>query len=235
MLDSLLVKNGQSLGELEAGLDMTRFGCMKHLKVLEAAGLVVARKMGRRTLHYLNPVPIQQVADRWISRYTQPWAAHLLDMKSSVERTMTQQQETKTNVFQVTIYAPIQKVWDALTQPEQTEKYYFGTRVDTTLAPGGPFRYLGAENAPMIEGEVLECDPPRRLKSTFKPLWPGNEEFPLTATTYELEEERPGITTLTLTHEGLPLDHATTQATWHGWNQILSGLKTFLEAPHLLG
>lgn len=207
---------------------------MKHLRVLESAGLIATRKEGRRTLHFLNPVPIQAVTDRWISRFAQPWAAHLLDIKLSVEKTMQQHSELQTHVFQVVIFAPIQKVWDALIDPEQTEKYYFGTRLETTLEIGSPFRYIGAEGRLIIDGEILECRPPHRLVAAFVPKWQGSEGFPSTKTTYELEEEKPGETTLTLTHSGLPAEHPTTKDTWHGWSRLLSNLKTLMEAPELL-
>ena len=77
LLDELFRRDGQSLGELEERLPMTRFGVMKHLKVLERAGLMTTRRRGRQKLHFLNPVPIRLVHDRWVSKYTEPWAAML--------------------------------------------------------------------------------------------------------------------------------------------------------------
>ncbi len=85
LLDALFVEDGQSLTALEQQLPMSRFGVMKHLKVLEDAGLVVARKRGREKLHHLNPVPIQQVHDRWVSKFAQPWTAALVDLKQQLE------------------------------------------------------------------------------------------------------------------------------------------------------
>lgn len=85
LLDRLFSRDGQTLGELGAGLDMTRFGAMKHLRVLERAGLVSTRKDGRRKLHYLNPVPIQEIRDRWASKYAQPWASAIGAIKSELE------------------------------------------------------------------------------------------------------------------------------------------------------
>src|SRR6187401_444767 len=89
LLDRLRERDGQTLGELEAALpQMTRFGVMKHLRVLEDAHLVVTRRDGRRKLHFLNPVPIRLIADRWISRYAQPWTATMADLKSVLEAPM---------------------------------------------------------------------------------------------------------------------------------------------------
>src|SRR2546429_3257970 len=89
LLDELFKKDAQTLSALERRLPMTRFGVMKHLRVLEAAGLVVARKRGREKLHYLNPVPIRLIHDRWVSKYAEPWAAGLSELKQRLEdRTM---------------------------------------------------------------------------------------------------------------------------------------------------
>ncbi|HZJ04384.1 MAG TPA: metalloregulator ArsR/SmtB family transcription factor [Nocardioidaceae bacterium] len=87
LLDGLFAEDGQSLTALEERVPMTRFGVMKHLKVLEEAGLVVTRKQGREKLHYLNPVPIRLIHDRWVSKYAEPWASALVELKSQLEDT----------------------------------------------------------------------------------------------------------------------------------------------------
>src|SRR6202023_2553280 len=88
LLDELFREDGQTLGALEERFAMSRFGVMKHLKVLEEAGLVVTRRRGRETLHFLNPVPIRLVHDRWVSKYAEPWAAELSGLKKRLESTM---------------------------------------------------------------------------------------------------------------------------------------------------
>ncbi len=85
LLDELFKHDGQTLKSLEAGLAMTRFGVMKHLRVLEEAGLVTTRKRGREKLHFLNPVPIRLIHDRWVSKYAEPWAATLTELKEGLE------------------------------------------------------------------------------------------------------------------------------------------------------
>ena len=85
LLDALFEQDGQTLGQLESRFEMSRFGVMKHLKVLEEAGLVVSRKRGREKLHYLNPVPIRLIHDRWVSKYAEPWAAGLAELKTDLE------------------------------------------------------------------------------------------------------------------------------------------------------
>jgi DNA-binding transcriptional ArsR family regulator len=87
LLDRLFERDGRTLTELESQLEMTRFGVMKHLKVLEQAGLVVPRKQGREKLHFLNPVPIRQIHDRWIDKYREREVSALLDLKTSLEDT----------------------------------------------------------------------------------------------------------------------------------------------------
>jgi DNA-binding transcriptional ArsR family regulator len=85
LLDRLFERDGRTLTELERELDMTRFGVMKHLKVLEAAGLVVYRREGREKLHFLNPVPIRLIHDRWIDKYTERHVAALSQLKTELE------------------------------------------------------------------------------------------------------------------------------------------------------
>src|SRR5262245_8124798 len=85
LLDELYREDGQTLSALEERLPMTRFGGMKHLRVLEEAGLVVTKRRGREKLHFLNPVPIRLVHDRWVSKYAEPWAAGLTRLKRDIE------------------------------------------------------------------------------------------------------------------------------------------------------
>ena len=87
LLDLLFARDGRTLTELESAVEMTRYGVMKHLKVLEEAGLVVARRSGREKLHFLNPVPIRLIHDRWIDKYTERQVSALVDLKSELEET----------------------------------------------------------------------------------------------------------------------------------------------------
>ncbi len=85
LLDALHERDGQTLGELERPLEMSRFGAMKHLGVLEKAGLITTRRRGREKLHFLNPVPIRLVYERWVSKYQEPWASALTELKREIE------------------------------------------------------------------------------------------------------------------------------------------------------
>src|ERR671925_626308 len=144
LLDLLFERDGLTLRELHNAVEgMTRFGVMKHLRILESAGLVVARRVGREKLHYLNPVPVQLIHDRWVSKYTRLQAAALADLKDDLERGETMS-EAPTQVYRVFIKASPERVWEAITKPEFTARYFFGSRVQTTGEAGTPIRHLAA-------------------------------------------------------------------------------------------
>ncbi len=134
LLDRLLLRDGQTLGELCAEMAMTRFGVMKHLRVLEEAGLVITKRRGREKLHFLNPVPIRLVHDRWVSKYAEPWAAGLSDLKRDMEKTMEK-------VFEIYIKTTPERLWHAITDTEMRSKYTFGAVVTSDWARGS--RYEG--------------------------------------------------------------------------------------------
>src|SRR6202167_2430748 len=112
LLDELFKQDGQTLSALEARLPMTRFGVMKHLKVLEQAGLVVTRRRGREKLHFLNAVPIRLIHDRWVSKYAEPWAATLSNLKHRLE------DKTMMKVFEIYIKTTPERLWQAITDTE---------------------------------------------------------------------------------------------------------------------
>src|SRR5687767_15103657 len=128
LLDELYQRDGQTLGELEARLPITRFGVMKHLRVLESSGLIVTRRRGREKLHFLNPVPIRLVHDRWVSKYTEPWAAALTGLQTRLEERMEK-------VFEIYIKTTPERLWEAITNEEMRSKYSFGVRVRSDWTP----------------------------------------------------------------------------------------------------
>ena len=147
---------------------MTRFGVMKHLRLLEDAGLITTRKVGREKLHYLNPIPIQLISDRWINKYAAVRASALADLKAALEgeNAMTADARPKL-VYQIIIKSPPERVWEAITTPEFTSRYYYGCALKTDLTAGSPFTYHKPGGAPIIEGEVILSDPPKRLVHTY--------------------------------------------------------------------
>src|ERR1700694_505701 len=145
LLDELFRQDGQTLGALEQRLPMTRFGVMKHLRVLEEAGLVTAKRRGREKLHFLNAVPIRLVHDRWVSKYAEPWAARLSGLKKRLEDTMEK-------VFEIYIKTTPERLWEAITDGETILQCLTGSR--------------GAAG-PRADAETVEFDPPRRLLQTM--------------------------------------------------------------------
>jgi len=223
LLDSLRDKAGQTLTELEQGLGMTRFGVMKHLRVLEEAKLVTSRKEGRFKYHYLNALPIQEVADRWIAPYQKPFARYALNLKAMLESRQTMPDKPDF-VLETYIRTTPAALWDAITNPEMTRQFYYGGRVQAPeLKVGGRFFYLDPNGEMNLDGEIVEIVPQKRLVTTFKALWAPDGA--LTRVQYEIEQLGETCK-LTLTHFDAAAAKAGVET---GWPMILAGLKTLLE------
>jgi uncharacterized protein YndB with AHSA1/START domain len=225
LLDELFVRDGQTLGELEERFEMTRFGVMKHLRVLEEAALVVSRRRGREKLHFLNPVPIQLVHDRWVSKYAEPWASGLSDLKQRLEASMEK-------VFEIYIRTDPDRLWEAITDPEIRAKYNFGASVRSDWKPGSQIEMSTPRADLLGGGEVLEVDPPRRLVHTMTALWSEEvkSEGP-SRVTWEIEPVADSCR-LTVIHD--QLREGANEQLYGGWPMILSGLKTWLETGEVL-
>jgi len=231
LLDQLFERDGRTLKELESQLPMTRFGVMKHLRLLEDAGLITTRKVGREKLHYLNPIPIQLISDRWINKYAAVRASALADLKAALEgeNAMTADARPKL-VYQIIIKSPPERVWEAITTPEFTSRYYYGCALETGLTAGSPFTYHKPGGAPIIEGEVILSDPPKRLVHTYHSFWPPMNKDAPTKVTWELASLPGGLTKVTVVHEDFEGETATYQGLQSGgWAWILSNMKTLLE------
>jgi len=226
LLDELFRADGQTLTALEERFPMTRFGVMKHLKVLEQAGLVVTRKRGRQKLHFLNPVPIRLVHDRWVSKYAELWAAALSDLKQELEKTMEK-------IFEIYIRTTPERLWQAITDPDIRRTYNFGASVRSDWKPGSRLE-MSHPRAPGLlgDGEVLDVDPPRRLVHTMTALWSDEvRSAGASRVTWEIEPVGDSCR-LVLTHDELP--EAASGEIYGGWPMILSGLKTWLETGETL-
>jgi uncharacterized protein YndB with AHSA1/START domain/DNA-binding transcriptional ArsR family regulator len=224
LLDELFREDGQTLGALEARFDITRFGVMKHLKQLEEAGLVVTRRRGREKLHFLNPVPIRLVHDRWVSKYAEPWASELSRLKTELEKPMEK-------VFEIYIKTTPERLWDAITDSEIRSKYQFGAGIRSDWTPGSRFE-MRAGDFELGEGENLEVEPPRRLVQSMRALWSDDVKSEGTSRiTWEIEPVGDSCR-LTVTHD--QLREGANDELYGGWPMILSGLKTWLETGELL-
>jgi uncharacterized protein YndB with AHSA1/START domain len=228
LLDQLFEDDGQTLTALEQRLPMTRIGVMKHLRILEAAGLVTTKRRGREKLHFLNPVPIRLVHDRWVSKYAEPWAATLTGLKRNLE-----EEELMEKVFEIYIKTTPERLWEAITDPELRSKYSFGVRTDSEWTPGSGYEAVhpGA-SFKVAEGENLEVEAPRRLVQSFNALWSDDVKAEGTSrVTWEIEPIADSCR-LTVTHD--QLREGANDELYGGWPMILSGLKTLLETGESL-
>jgi uncharacterized protein YndB with AHSA1/START domain/DNA-binding transcriptional ArsR family regulator len=242
LLDELFKEDGQTLSALEARLPMTRFGVMKHLKVLEEANLVTTQRRGREKLHFLNPVPIRLVHDRWVSKYAEPWAATLSGLKKSIEEeTMEKTQEAGLRlaegdtvaVFETFIKSTPERLWEAITDPTMRAKYSFGVETHSDWTPGSDYQASVPGVIDIAAGENLEVDPPRRLVQSFNALWSDEVKAAGTSrVTWEIEPVGDDSCRLTVVHS--ELREGASPELYGGWPMILSGLKTLLETGETL-
>jgi DNA-binding transcriptional ArsR family regulator/uncharacterized protein YndB with AHSA1/START domain len=229
LLDRLFERDGQTLGELTAWLpDMTRFGVMRHLGVLESAGLISTRKVGREKRHYLNPVPIRRIHDRWISKYAAPIVGAMSALKGQLEAPpMAASLDDVDHVYSIFINASPDRIWQAITSGDDTVQYYYGTRVISDWQPGSKLRYDYPDGTVAADGDVIAVDPPSRLEMTFRALWdPELAAEGAVRQVWELEAA-DAATKLTVTTFGLSPKLAASFTT--GMVFIVSGLKTFVE------
>jgi len=226
LLDELYREDGQTLSALERRLPMTRIGVMKHLRVLEEAGLLTTKRRGREKLHFLNPVPIRLVHDRWVSKYAEPWAATLTGLKKRLEDTMEK-------VFEIYIKTTPERLWEAITDPELRSQYSFGVGVNSDWTQGSRYEAAhAAAGVAIAEGENLEVDPPHRLVQSLTALWSDDVKAEGTSrVTWEIEQIADSCR-LTVTHD--QLREGANDELYGGWPMILSGLKTLLETGERL-
>ena len=240
LLDELFERDGQTLSALEGRLPMTRFGVMKHLRVLEEAGLVVTKRRGREKLHFLNTVPIRLVHDRWVSKYAASWAAPLSELKRELEKEASMTRDpyvvvdghAAMTVFEIYIKTTPERLWEAITDPEMRRKYSFGVSIDSDWTPGSSYTSSVPGVVDIATGENVEVDPPRRLVQTMEALWSEDVRSEGTSrVTWEIEPIGDSCQ-LRVTHDQLS-DGANSEL-YGGWPMILSGLKTLLETGELL-
>lgn len=226
LLDELFREDGQTLSALVQRYPMTRIAVMKHLKQLEDAGLVVTKRRGREKLHFLNPIPIRLVHDRWVSKYAEPWAAGLTDLKHELEHPMEK-------VFEIYIRTTPERLWEAITSAETRAKFQFGSLVHSDWTTGSRYEVTSGDGSLLLlEGENLEVDPPRRLVQSATMLWGDDVKAEGTSrVTWEIEAVGDSCR-LVVTHDQLR-ENANDQL-YGGWPMILSGLKTWLETGEVL-
>ena len=238
LLDRLNERNGQTLRELCSGLAMARQSVSKHLAVLEAANLVSTRRHGREKLHFLNPVPINAIADRWMTQYDRARAGALADLKHALE----QQPMDTSFVYTTYIRATPERLWAALTDPAFTKRYW-GVSLVSDWRTGSTITWE-LENVTITDDEqvVLASEPPRRLSYTWHSITPefiaaygDDQEFMAKAS----KERRSKVTfnidpvgdlvKLTVIHDDFDPGSVVLAGVSEGWPSIIASLKTMLE------
>ena len=221
LLDRLHERNGQTLGELCEPLAMARQSATQHLDVLEAANLISVVRRGRQKLHYLNPVPLWTIQERWIERFERPRLRTLSAIKRQAEEATVPDQPDY--VYVTYIESSAQRVWDALTDADLTAEFWGHSNVsDWQVGSRWEHRRVDGSGIADVTGTVLETDPPRRLKLTFD----------VSVVTFDIEPFHD-IVRLTVTHENLP-DEAALRAISAGWPAVFANLKSLLETGHVL-
>jgi len=253
LLDRLNERSGLTLTELCEDMGMTRQSVTKHLDVLEAAELVTTVRRGREKLHYLNAAPINDIADRWIHHYDRARAAALSDLKTALEATtpMGPTNDQTTFVYSTYIRATPERVWQGLTDPEFTKRYWRhpkagGVAMTTDWKKGSAYDLAYGEDGLVVSDPdqvVLESDPYRRLAytwHTFSPEWAALHGFeeqtaaswraePRSKVAFDIEEAGPGVVKLTVVHDGFEPGSEVLQGVSSGWPAVLASLKTLLE------
>ncbi|MFB7480157.1 ArsR/SmtB family transcription factor [Streptomyces anulatus] len=244
LLDRLNERSGQSLRELCAGLEMTRQAVSKHLAVLEGASLVVTVRHGREKLHYLNPVPLHEIADRWVGQYERSRMAALSGLKRSLEGTAMSK---PAYVYTIYIDTTAEKLWAGLTDPEFLKQYHGGWAPSSDWTVGSKVLWPVEDGGePQDLGQVVtEAQPGKRLAYTWHTLQPMHQEmFGLSDAEFaEAAEERSKVTfdiepaeepglgmKLTITHDGFTsAESKMLEGVSGGWTMMMSQLKTILE------
>ncbi|MEV1067152.1 metalloregulator ArsR/SmtB family transcription factor [Streptomyces sp. NPDC050263] len=230
LLDRLHERNGQTLGELCAHIDMARQSVTQHLAVLEAAHLVVTVRRGREKLHYLNPVPLHEMQERWIDKFERPRLRLLSDVGRRAEEAMT---DKPTFVYVTYIASTPERVWDALTDADLTAAYWGHSNV-SDWRPGSRWEHVRTDGTGIADvvGAVVESERPTRLVTTWAA--PDEEGRPdrHSRVTFDIRPHAD-IVRLTVTHEDLN-DEGELADVSGGWPAVLSNLKSLLETGRTL-
>jgi DNA-binding transcriptional ArsR family regulator/uncharacterized protein YndB with AHSA1/START domain len=244
LLDSLNRRNGQTLRELCAELDMARQSVSKHLAVLEGATLVTTLRRGREKLHYLNAAPINDIAERWINHYDRERVQALADLKRALEDTPMHK---PTFVYKTYINTTAERLWLALTDPAFTQRYW-GVTFESEWSAGSTmvFEQKGVRIVDPAQ-VVLESEPYRRLSYTwhaFTKEWADLHGFSDEFLAQMTGERRSKVSfdiepigqlvKLTVVHDDFDPDSVVAPMISEGWPHVLSSLKTLLETGESL-
>jgi uncharacterized protein YndB with AHSA1/START domain/DNA-binding transcriptional ArsR family regulator len=232
LLDKLRERNGQTLGELCAGLEMARQSATQHLDVLETANLISTVRRGREKLHYLNPVPLWTIHERWIQSFEQPRLRALSTIKRRAEQQEDPMTQRPSFVYVTYIESSPERVWRALTDADLTAQYWGHSNVsDWQVGSRWEHRRVDGSGIADVIGTVLESVPPRQLTITFDDPGRTPPSGP-SKVTFEIEPYHE-IVRLTVIHENLA-DSDSLEAVSIGWPAVCANLKSLLEMGHVL-
>jgi uncharacterized protein YndB with AHSA1/START domain/DNA-binding transcriptional ArsR family regulator len=233
LLDRLRERNGQALGELCERLEMARQSATQHLDVLVQAGLVTVVRRGRERLHYLNPAPIHEIGERWITAFDEPRLRALSAIKNQAEEYAMTSTTVPTYVYVTYIRATAEQVWDALTDADLTARYWGHANV-SDWQPGSPWEHRRTDGSGAVDvvGKVIATERPTRLVITFDDA-PDSEPSREPSVVTFLVEPHQDIVRLTVTHENLP-NQEMLGGISRGWPAVLANLKSLLETGDVL-
>jgi uncharacterized protein YndB with AHSA1/START domain/DNA-binding transcriptional ArsR family regulator len=235
LLDRLRERNGQTLRELCEHLDMARQSATQHLDILRQANLVTVVRRGRERLHYLNPAPIHEIEERWISGFDKPRLQAISAIRNQAEEYAMNDgpASVPTYVYVTYIRASAEQVWRALTDADLTARYWGHANVsDWQQGSTWEHRRVDGSGAIDVVGKVIETEPPTRLVITFEDT-PDAEPAREPSVVTFLVEPHEDIVRLTVTHENLP-DEAMLKGISDGWPAVLANLKSLLETGDVL-
>ena len=233
LLDRLREANGQTLRELCERLNMARQSATQHLDVLAGAGLVTVVRRGRERLHYLNPAPIHEIEERWISGFDKPRLQALSAIKHQAEEYAMTATSVPTYVYVTYIRASAEQVWQALTDADLTARFWGHSNV-SDWQPGSRWEHRRTDGSGVVDvvGKVIETQPPTRLVITFEDSADADPPREPSVVTF-LVEPHEDIVRLTVTHENLANEDMLNGIS-HGWPAVLANLKSLLETGDVL-
>jgi uncharacterized protein YndB with AHSA1/START domain/DNA-binding transcriptional ArsR family regulator len=231
LLDALFDEDGQTLQALCQNVEFSRQGLSKHLRILEDAGLVITEFQGREKKHYLNPIPIHDMTERWIAKYARDQLIAVSALKQALEGDAMNKKEF---AYETYINASRDRVWQALTSAEFTSKYFYATHVDSTWEKGAAVNYRYASGDVAVEGNVIEVDPPNKLVISWHVLYDeaAKAEEP-SRVTFALQDVN-GQTRLRIVHDQFPENTVLLGSISEGWPWIVASLKSLLETGQAL-
>lgn len=230
LLDRLHAKNGRTLSELCESIDMTRQSVTQHLGLLEDANLISTARRGREKLHFINPVPLHDVYERWVRKFEAGRLGLLYDLKHNLERSEDMTDKSASFVYVTYIRTTPEKIYEAITMPEVARRYWGHENV-SAWTPGASWEHVRANDERPVEivGTVVLAEPPHKLVITWSAASKAGDPDEESRVTFEIEGQENGMARLTVTHDQLQPGSSMAKGIGKGWPLVLSSMKSFLE------